>query len=204
MKLRIPLDLAERFAHDIGSERTAAHAENDGMREFRGNFFRKTLEVCNRFEEALRNLKPPECVFNDICVLRIARPQRRILRPKFLEEVALTERIERRLISRLIRTERKRNAFRRAAAELLLLVHDRAEQRCKRVTEELHAFDLQLVRDVVKGDAVVGKCVKRLTRLVDALKNGIGLNLSVIQERIQRLRRHRIDRVPPDDGLDVH
>ncbi len=58
--------------------------------------------------------------------------------------------------------------------------------------------------DVVVVDARLGEILEELVRLVDALHHRVAAHLAVILERLDRLERHRVHGVGPDELLDVH
>ena len=53
---------------------------------------------------------------------------------------------------------------------------------------------------------IFASCSARIivSRAVEIGLDGIGNDLAVIEQRFERRRRHRVDRIGPDDGLDVH
>lgn len=58
--------------------------------------------------------------------------------------------------------------------------------------------------NVEEGDSRVLKGLHRRARLVQSLLDGPGAHRAVIEQRFERIGRHRVDGVRADDGLHVH
>src|SRR5215218_2683457 len=93
--------------------------------------------------------------------------------------------------------------LRRRAREGLALAGDLAQELRERVGELLDALALERQRDVVVIDAGVAQRVERGLRPVDVLLDGQAADLAVVLEGLDRLLGHRVDRVAPDQLLDV-
>ena len=62
---------------------------------------------------------------------------------------------------------------------------------------------LERLDDVVVVDAGLRELHEQLVRLVDVLDDGVAANLAVVLKRLDRLERHRVHGVRPDQLLDV-
>ena len=90
-----------------------------------------------------------------------------------------------------------------AALEPLLLVRDLLEEFGDRVGEELHPVHLEVVSDLVDVDAGGRQVAQQLARAVDILEQADS-NLAVLFEGHHGLLRHGVDRLWPDQLLDIH
>ena len=60
------------------------------------------------------------------------------------------------------------------------------------------------MRDVEERDLRFLQRAHHVGGAAEVAFDGIGLDLAVIEQRVERLRRHRVDGIGPDDALDVH
>src|SRR6185295_16824703 len=86
--------------------------------------------------------------------------------------------------------------------ELAALRADPVEQVRERVGEFLHALALEGLDHVVVVDAGLRELVEDAVRLVDVALEG-RRDLAVVLESLDRLLRHRVHRLGPDQLLDV-
>ena len=80
---------------------------------------------------------------------------------------------------------------------------DALDDLLERVRELLDAFRLERLDDVVVVDTHVAKLPDQRARLVEAFEHRVAAHLAVILERLDRLERHRVHGVGPDQLLDV-
>jgi len=108
------------------------------------------------------------------------------VRPNALEEISLTELVERILVGLLRGSQRHAHALGTARFEEFLLVNDRAEQRGERVGEQLHAFDLELTRHLEERDLGVLQPAHDFGGCREIALHRVGHDLSVIEQGVER------------------
>src|SRR5581483_5177142 len=87
--------------------------------------------------------------------------------------------------------------------ERAVLRTDAVEELGERVRELLHTLELERLGDVVVVDADLRDLLEQRVRRLDVLLDGVAAHLAVVLERGDGLDRHRVDRVRPDQLLDV-
>src|SRR4051794_29121774 len=92
----------------------------------------------------------------------------------------------------------------RRAGQLVALGLDVVEQLAERRAELLHALLLERRDHVVVVDAGLAQVVEHLAGAVDVALERAALDVAVVLEGLDRLRRHRVDGVGSDQLLDVH
>src|SRR6188472_4306501 len=83
------------------------------------------------------------------------------------------------------------------------LLADAVDDLVERVGELLHALLLERVGHVVVVHACGGELLEELARVADSLEHRVAAHLAVLLERVDRLERHRVHRLRPDELLDV-
>ena len=121
-----------------------------------------------------------------------------------LEEIGGRKMIERAVVRGFGFSERKPDALRAAGCEQLLLVDDRTEQSGERIGEERDALDLQLIADLEERDLGFLQATHYVVGAAQIALDRIGNDLPMIEQRVERGRRHRVDGIGTDDALDVH
>src|SRR4051794_30852421 len=92
----------------------------------------------------------------------------------------------------------------RRGRELVALGLDVVEQLVEGLGELLHALLLERRDDVVVVDPRLAQVVEDLLGVVDVALERVAPDLAVVLEVLDRLGRHRVDGVGPDQLLDVH
>ena len=151
----------------------------------------------------LGDVEPSEAVLRHFLVLGIRAPQASILRPEPRGDLLRDGGLEP-LLRRLLAAPEPLVHLVRLAESLRLRTRaDRVQQVLQRCAEQLQALVGQLAADRLQIDADLPEAGELRPRLVHALQHRIGHHLAVLVERLQRGERHGVDRLAPDQRLDV-
>ena len=90
-----------------------------------------------------------------------------------------------------------------AATSRSRLLSTSAKRSCERLRELLDALALERLDDVVVVDPGGLEVLEHLARALEVLLDRAGADLAVVVRRLDRVARHRVDRVGPDELLDV-
>src|SRR5215467_11469233 len=77
-----------------------------------------------------------------------------------------------------------------------------SQQLVESLFEEAHAIGSELVSDCVDRDSQLSEIAHHLLRAIDVFGQSLA-RPAMIPECVERCRRNRIDRVPPDHLLDI-
>ncbi len=205
-ELRIPGERSERVGENVGRKRAAAHAADDGGVEVLLRFAGERLEARDRLEHVLLDVEPAQRLLDDGGRVGIVRPERGIVRPEPLEEIGLTRacRAPRRNAGCDLPSARSHALARRPTRAAF--VCRRSRRAARRTNREKSVTPSTCSCSVTSKSEIFASCSPRMTssaprRSVSTVSATI---VAVIEQRVERLRRHRVDRIGADDGLDVH